>query len=377
MKVHIEIDTRTFVRFWLVVIAFVFAILVIYRAREALVIIGISFFLALALNKPVSYLARHLPGRSRVGGTAIAYVLVIVILAAFTFLVVPPIASQTVHFVKTVPGLVDKATTQWQGVNHLITQYHLETQVDNAIISIKQSTSHLADHIGTTVVGGVGSVLSILTSAIIVLVLTFLMLVEGPEWLTRLWGTYTDNDRMKHHRELASRMYGVVSGYVTGQLLVSAISGFLAGAAVFVLSLFFSAIPANLTLPTMAVTFTLSLIPMFGATIAGLLIMVLLMFNSITVGIIYIVYFAIYQQIENNLIAPSIQSRQLELSPLAVLISVTIGLYIFGILGGIISIPIAGCIKVLIEDYLKKARGKRKQSDKLLTRLAKKIEGEA
>lgn len=377
MKVRIEIDTRTFVRFWLVVIGFVFAIFAIFKAREALLIIGIAFFLALALNGPVSWIARHLPGRSRAGGTTIAYVLVIAVLGAFLFLVVPPIVQQTVHFAKTVPGLVDNATTQWHGINHLIDKYNLQPQVNDAIISIKQSTAHMTANIGSKVVGGVGSVLGVLTSTIIVLVLTFLMLVEGPEWAERLWGVYDDERRMKHHRTLAERMYQVVSGYVTGQLAVSAIGGLLAGLAVFVLSMVFHQIPTNLTLPTMAITFTLSLIPMFGATIAGLLIMLLLMFNDVTAGLIYIVYFFVYQQVENNFVAPSIQSRKLELSPLAVLVAVTVGLYVFGILGGIISIPIAGCIKVLIEDHLKHAKKERHKSERPLTKLIKKLEGES
>ena len=72
MKVRIEIDTRTFVRFWLVMIGFALAALFIISAQQALVIIGMAFFLALALNRPVNALAKLFPGRSRVGGTALA-----------------------------------------------------------------------------------------------------------------------------------------------------------------------------------------------------------------------------------------------------------------------------------------------------------------
>ena len=63
MKVRIDIDTRTFVRFWLVVIGFALALLAIYSARTALIIIGVALFLALALNAPVSKIAGHLPGK--------------------------------------------------------------------------------------------------------------------------------------------------------------------------------------------------------------------------------------------------------------------------------------------------------------------------
>jgi predicted PurR-regulated permease PerM len=352
MKTRIDIDTRTFVRFWLVVIGFGLVIFAILRASEALIILGIALFLALALNGPVNRISRILPGKSRVGATAIAYILVLVILGAILFLVVPPIVQQTAKFIQNVPSFVDDASTKWKGLSNLVDQYNLKPQVNQALDSIKNSTSSWAGNVGQSVISGVGSVFAFLTAAILVLVLTFLMLIEGPSWMERIWGLYDNRKRMTVHKRVAHRIYEVVNGYVTGQLTVSAIGAALAGIAVFVLSLIFPAIPSGLAFPTAAITFTLSLIPMFGATIAGVLIALLLAFNNIPAAIIYIVYFFIYQQVENNFVAPRIQSRKIELSALAVLASVTIGLYLFGLLGGIIAIPIAGSIRVLLDEYL-------------------------
>lgn len=377
MKVKIEIDTKTFVRFWLVVIGFAFAILAIYSASAALILIGIALFLALALNAPVSFLARHLPGKSRIAGTAVAYILVVAILAAVVFLVIPPIAQQTAKFVDTIPSIIDGASNQWQGLSQLIDKYHLQPQLDSALASLKDKTIGIATSAGQNVVSGLGSLLSLIASTFLVLVLSFLMLIEGPMWLQRLWGIYNDQERMERHRNLVHRMYNVVTGYVGGQLTVSAIGAIFAGIAVFVLSLFFSQVPANLALPTVAIAFTLSLIPMFGATIGGVIVSLLLAFNSLTAGIIFAIYFIIYQQIENNFISPTIQSKRVELSALTVLASVTIGIYVFGLLGGIISIPIAGCLKVLLEDYLAHAKRNREKSEKPMAKLVKKLQGES
>ena len=88
MKVRIEIDTKTFVRFWLVVIGFAGVILALYSARAALIILGTSLFLALALNGPVSRLARHLPDRNRTLSTAISFLAVMLFLGAVIFLVI-------------------------------------------------------------------------------------------------------------------------------------------------------------------------------------------------------------------------------------------------------------------------------------------------
>ncbi|HSW78107.1 MAG TPA: AI-2E family transporter [Candidatus Chromulinivoraceae bacterium] len=373
MRTRIEIDTKTFVRFWLVVIGFAFAILAIYSARTALILLGIAFFLAMALNAPVTYLARYLPGKSRVAGTAVAYILVVAILAVFAFLIVPPIVQQTVKFSQTVPSLIDGATSQWHGLSDFVARYNLQPQVDSIVASLKHSASAWTSDAGRNVVLGLGSVASTLASAVLVLVLSFLMLVEGPMWLERIWGVYNDEERMKHHRQLVHRMYTVVTGYVTGQLTVSGIGATLAGLMVFILSLFIPSVPSNLALPTVAIAFTLSLIPMFGATIGGIIVALLLIFNNLTAGIIFAVYFIVYQQIENNFISPTIQSRKLELSALTVLGSVTIGLYVFGLAGGIISIPIAGCVKVLLEDYLERAKKNRQRSERPLNKLVNKL----
>jgi predicted PurR-regulated permease PerM len=373
MKVKIEIETKTFVRFWLVVMGFALAILAIYSASTALLILGTAFFLALALNAPVSWLAKHLPGESRVIGTAVAYILVLLTLSVFAFFVVPPIVQQTVKFIDTVPGLIETATTQWQGLSQLVDKYHLQPQVESIVTGLKNSSLGWATGLSQNVITSLGSVLAVVTSGFLVLVLSFLMLVEGPMWLTRLWGIYNDQERMEAHRKLVQRMYTVVTGYVGGQLTVSAIGGMSAGIAVFTISLFLKDVPANLALPTVAIAFTLSLIPMFGATIAGVLVALLLAFNDPTAAIIFAVFFVIYQQIENNFISPTIQSKRVELSALTILASVTIGLYVFGLAGGIISIPIAGCLKVLLEAYLERAKKNRARSRNPLVKLARKI----
>jgi predicted PurR-regulated permease PerM len=147
-------------------------------------------------------------------------------------------------------------------------------------------------------------------------------------------------------------MYGVVSGYVTGQLTVSAIGATCAGLFVFIISFIFPDVPKQLAMPTAAITFLLSLIPMFGATIGGIIITLLLALNSIPAAIVYAIYFVVYQQIENSFISPHIQSKKNDLTALMVLGAVTIGLYMFGVIGGIIAIPIAGSIRILIQEFL-------------------------
>ncbi len=376
MKVRIEIDTKTFVRFWLVVMGFGLAGLAIYSAKDALVLLGISLFLALALNRPVAAIAKKLPGKSRLGGTALAYTTLVLLLGCVIWFVIPPIVQQSAKFVESIPSIIDQASSQWRGVNDFIDKNNLRPQVDSMMENIKQQSSSWATSVGTNLLSSVGSLASFLGSLFLVLVLSFLMLLEGPTWVKRLWGLYNDEEKMERHKKLVGRMYNVVTGYVSGQLTVSGIDAILSGFVVFVLSLTFPVINSNLAMLTVMATFVLTLIPMFGATIAGALISLLLFFNNMTAGVIYAIYFVIYQQIENNFVSPSIQSKKVELSALTVLVAVTIGLYVGGLLGGLVAIPSAGVVKVLLDNYLEQAKSNRVENEKPLNKLVKKLKNE-
>jgi len=376
MKVRIEIDTKTFVRFWLVVMGFGLAGLAIYSAKDALVLLGISLFLALALNRPVAAIAKKLPGKSRLGGTALAYTTLVLLLGCVIWFVIPPIVQQSAKFVESIPSIIDQASSQWRGVNDFIDKNNLRPQVDSMMENIKQQSSSWATSVGTNLLSSVGSLASFLGSLFLVLVLSFLMLLEGPTWVKRLWGLYNDEEKMERHKKLVGRMYNVVTGYVSGQLTVSGIDAILSGFVVFVLSLTFPVINSNLAMLTVMATFVLTLIPMFGATIAGALISLLLFFNNMTAGVIYAIYFVIYQQIENNFVSPSIQSKKVELSALTVLVAVTIGLYVGGLLGVLVAIPAAGVVKVLLDNYLEQAKSNRVENEKPLNKLVKKLKNE-
>jgi len=378
MKVKIDLDTRTFVRFGLVILAFVVGLLAIYYAKSALILIGISLFLALALNPPVSWLASHLPGKKekRVSGTAVAYFMVILLLGGAIFLIVPPVIEQSSKFADTVPSLIDQTTKQKDVFNDFINRYNLEGSVNQAIDNAKAQASSVAANIGGALVSGVGATLNGLVNLLFVLVLTFLMLIEGPMWLKRIWGLYQDPEKLERHRTLVSRMYRVVTGYVNGQIMVAAVAALCTLAVVLILSAIFP-MPANLAIPLAVVIFISGLIPMVGATIGAVLVTLVLMLNSFPAGLVFLVYFIVYQQIENNFISPSIQSKAVELSALAILASILIGVTLFGLLGGLIAIPIAGCIRVLLVDHLEHSRKQREKKSlnpikKLATKKAQK-----
>lgn len=358
MKVKVDVETKVFIRFVLVCLGFGLAILTIYKTRSALVLLGLSFFLALALNPPVSKIAKQLPSNSRVGATAIAYLVVLAILGGFLVLIVPPVIEQSAKFADTVPELIDDANEQRYIFDDFIQRYGLEQTVNNAVESAKSQASSVAANLGNSVVGGVGTLLSGVANLIFVLVLTFLMLIEGPAWMRRVWGLYTDNDKLERHSSLVKRMYRVVTGFVTGQLAVAAIAAVCTLIVILALSATLG-LPASLAVPLSVVIFFCGMIPMVGATIGAVLVGLVLLLNSPMAALIFLIYFVIYQQIENNFISPTIQSKNVELSALAILAAILIGVSLGGLLGGVVAIPVAGCLRVLLIDHLEYARKRR------------------
>ena len=103
----------------------------------------------------------------------------------------------------------------------------------------------------------------------------------------------------------------------------------------------------------------LDLIPLAGATIAAILVTTVAFLDSTTSGIIMLIFFVVYQQLENHVLQPVVYGRTVQLSPLVVLISVLIGAEIAGVIGALAAIPVAGTIQVILVDWLehRRARG--------------------
>ena len=351
MSTRIQVDTKTFVRFWLVILGFALAAFFIYQASTALIIIGASIFLAVAISPLVKKLAHLIPGRGRTAPTALAYIIVVGVLIAIISIVTPVVIHESVRFVGNLPQTIDDATGNLDGLTEFgkrIGIDNLPEQINRAIESFSNS---FVENFGNNLLNSVSAVASFVAATILLLVLTFLMLMEGPTLIKNFWKAFNANPRARRAEKILDRMAQVVARYVTGALTVSLINGCATTLVVFTLSAIFGFLSSGLAVPFGMITGILSLIPMFGSFIGGSIVSILLAFNSPAAGIIFFIYILIYLQIEANFISPKVQSRGMKLPALVVLSAVTIGVYMFGLIGAIIAIPIAGCIKILIDEF--------------------------
>ena len=186
-------------------------------------------------------------------------------------------------------------------------------------------------------------------SVITVLVLTFMFLVEGPDWMRRYWQLHPKQSR-KHHKELAQRMYRVVTGYVNGQVLIAAIAGMFAMMTLVIAS---TVMKVSVNAVALAgIVFIFGLIPLIGNTLAAVIVALVCLFSSVPLALTMIAYFLLYQQIENVTLQPYIQAKNNELTPLLVFVAALLGASFGGLLGAFVAIPAFGCGKILLQDYL-------------------------
>ena len=360
MSKKIETDLHTFIKFWLVPLGIVFAIFVIEKSITGLIIIGISIFLALALKPLVrkvnNFFNNHF-GKDKKHQTlsaVLAYLIVVLIVGAIIAIVGPVVVNETARFVQHFPETFETTFGGWEGINSLGRNFginNLEGEISNALTGL---SNNLLGVLGNNLMSSVSGIADIVMKAVLVLILTMLFLLEGPGMVENFWKRVGAKDEggksTKVGRRVVARMANVVSIYVSRQVVVAIIDGCASAIITFVLSLIFGFSP-SLALPMGLITMTFYLIPMFGQFIGGTLVTLILVFSNPLAGAIFGVIYILYSQIENNVLAPKIQGNALNLSPLIILCAIVIGMYMFGLLGAIIAIPIAGCIRVLIEEY--------------------------
>jgi predicted PurR-regulated permease PerM len=342
--VRITISNRTVVRVLLIVIVSMIGVAALRQATHSLVIIFTAFFLALALNGPVHWVAQRLPGKrrgSRTLATGISFFLVIAVLIGFVASIAPPLVRQTNSFISAAPQLVRETKNENSDVGKLIRKYHLEGQVND----VSKQLSERIKHAGSAAVSTVGKVGSSVFAVLTILALTFMMLIEGPRWL-RVFRDIIPDEHQEHSDKLARDMYRVVKGYVNGQVILAAIAATLLLPALIALHISY---PAAL----LVIVFVCGLIPMVGHTIGAAIVTTVALFHSPVSAIIILAYYILYQQIENYIIQPRIQSNTTNMSPLLVFASVVIGVNFGGLFGGLVAIPLAGCTRIVLLDYLR------------------------
>lgn len=341
--VTLTITNRTVIRVLVLVVLSIIGLAALKRAQHSIVLVSTAIFLALALNAPVHAFAEALPGKlrgNRTLATAVSFFIVVALLISFLIAIVPTVVRQTDQFISAAPGLIEQTQTQNNQIGRFVQKHNLEGEINNVSQQLRERLQNSTGTAVSTITKIGSSIFSVLT----ILVLTFMMLIEGPHWV-RLSEELTPPEQRDHMAQLARDMYHVIRGYVNGQVTLAVLAAVLIFPALVVLGI-------GYPLALMVVIFVCGLIPMVGHSIGAVIVTIVALFHSIPAAVIILAYYILYQQIENYVIQPRIQANTTNMSPLLVFAAVVIGISFGGLVGGLVAIPIAGCIRVVTLDYL-------------------------
>ncbi len=343
-SVSVTVSNRTILRILVVTIVAYMGIRFIGQLSRPLTLIFVSMFLAIALNPAVSKLTHWLPSKSRVRATGVAYIFVLSVLIGFFSLIIPPLVQQTRDFIDEVPGIVRNSQDQDTALGNFVRRYKLEDQINSITSDISSKARDIRGPVLSTAGRIGGAVISIIT----VLVLTFMMLIEGPGLSQRIWALQT-KERVERWRPMLEKMQNIIVRYVYGQLIVATLAGFFALVIMLIIG-----VPNAVALA--GIVALIGLIPLIGNTIAAVIVVILTAFSSLKLALIMGIYFPIYQQIENATLQPYIQAKSNQLTALTVFIAALLGASVAGLLGAFVAIPMAGCFKLLAVDYYKRRK---------------------
>ncbi len=331
-----------------VVVVVYLAAKIVVHLRDVLMLFVVAGFIALLLNPLVIALEKVFKRR----GTAVTVVTLLAVCAfgglatAFGY----PLVNGISHLADELPVYVSKAEhgkLQQTWVGHLVARYHLQTWVRKNAPKLAGYARNLAKPALSLGKGAASLLFALLT----IFVLVVLLLLEGSKMRAGILGLMSP-ERATRYSAVAREVNRSVTGYMLGNFATSVI----AGVVVFV------------TLTLLGVPFAflwglwvglVDFLPMIGGALAGIpVVLFVAVTQSLSAGIITLVVFLVYTQLENHVLSPAIMSRTVRINPLlvivAILVGASLGSWIGGLFGGLVAallaIPLAGAGQVIVRE---------------------------
>jgi predicted PurR-regulated permease PerM len=338
----------------IVVVALFWAALAVLLAiallhtRTTLQWVAAAIFLGLALDPAVSLVQRGWPRGGSMPRVLAILIVYVIAFAAMVFLVLhvfPPIVEDVESLAKKLPGYV-RDFEDWANNNQqfqeLNAKYHITAKLSEQASTLPSHLSSGASTLGSLTV----SLLEHLLAAITVLTLTFFLLLDGRGMVDRGTGRLPAVQRDRARR-IAGRVATVVKAYVSVNLVLAVVAGFLTW-------VFLEAEGFHLALPLAVLVAFLDLIPLIGLTVGGFAVFGVLMIDGGPGdAIVWLIIFLVYQQLQDRVIQPLLyRGGALKVNPAVAIVAVIVGANLAGVLGALLAIPTAASLGVVIEELV-------------------------
>jgi predicted PurR-regulated permease PerM len=335
------------------VLATVILLVMVQKLARILGLLVVAGFFGIVLTPAVDFLERR--GMRRSLSTLVVFLVGLALLVGMLAAFIQPIAREVNGFIEDFPEFVENSKNGKGAIGRLVTRFnvdqYIEENQDRWEASFRNAGAPALE-VARTIATGFFTFLTIL-------VLTFLMLLEGPK-MTASALKLVGREHRERVRLVAADCAKAVTGYMAGNLAISVVAGLCTFVFLAIVGVPFAGVLG------LWVAFA-DLIPLVGATLGAIPTVAVAFLASPGKGIAALVFYAVYQQFENHILQPTIMSRTVDLNPLSVLVSVLIGVELFGILGALLAIPVAGILQVIARNLYDESRGELKDEPTLGT----------
>jgi predicted PurR-regulated permease PerM len=310
------------------------------RLSQVLTLLAVALFLALGLDPIVRWLQRR--GLRRGWAVLVVFVVVIGAFAGLLFVLVPPLTDQGTQLANNTPSYVHNLLRN-KTVRDFDNQYHVVSKLQ-AELKDKLSQGSLWTQVFGGVLGAGKAAISGAFSAFTVLILTLYLTASLPSVKEACYRAVpaTRRDRVRNLSEEISRRVG---GYVIGQVAIASTNAICTYILLRILGLPYP--------EALAVTVgILGLVPMIGASLGAVVVILVALFSSFTTALIALVYYVIYQQVENYLIAPRVMHRTIAVPGAVTVIAALAGGTLLGVVGALMAIPAAAGLILIYHEVL-------------------------
>ena len=307
---------------------------------QIFILILIALFLAMGLNPAVEALRRR--NMSRVTAVTIIFTSVIAFVIFFALVVAPPVISQGTQLINKAPTLLADLTNN-ATINKLNDQYGIIDTLQSKLTSVTSDGTLLISAFGGVI--GVGkSVLSGFFTFLTILVLTLYFITSLPQ-AVNLGLSLVPASRRERVGHLTNAIIARVGSFVGSQIVIAA----MASVFVFVLSLVLG-LPSPIAIGM--IVFVCGLIPLVGHFLGSGIVTIIALTQSIAIGVIALVAYVVYVQVENYVVTPRIMKRTLAVPGAVTIISALIGSSLLGLVGGLLAVPVAASIILILDEVV-------------------------
>jgi predicted PurR-regulated permease PerM len=305
------------------------------NAASILVLIFIALFLAIGLNPAVVRL-RSL-GLPRGLAVAVVALTVVLLLCGGVFALVPPVITQTGQLVENVPEFI-RSLQRNETVSDLIQRYDVLERVQGAL-----NAGTVTNALGG-VVGGARLLFGTIFNVLTVLVLTIYFMASFDRMKAAAY-RLVPASRRERVELLTDEILGKVGAYMVGAIAIAVLAGLSTWTFAMIVGL-----PYPFALAVVVAVF--DLIPQIGATLGAVIVSLIGLADSLYTGIGCIVFFLIYQQVENYLIYPKVMRRSVKVSDVAAVVAALLGVGLFGVIGALVAIPMVAGIQLIVREVV-------------------------